>query len=329
MKTILAMMTLVFMSSTVLAAQEEMPFSHMQATATANQINRLKTVGNYTKWISNRVPKDQMSAFTAFLKAKGLKASTEFPKMTAEGNKACFDKTHCITYAGDSATVNGVTFKVEKKPYGKLMADICGKIGCDSKSARISLIPEAHAFLNMGKTGSSLLGLVLGGAVGYFAGERMGNPALGMVAGAGLGGLAGYFLGSEDKAVCNGNCQVTCQDNNYYVNPAQPLQTNYYNQQQPPYQMNHQSYYHQYGQYPPPCNYNGPGRATDLQIALNQPQQPSYCPPAGCQALPPYQPGQYYNNPGGDQNYQQPADVRTVSSEKKPVIKKEEKKNDK
>lgn len=331
MKTILAMMTLVFMTSTVsMAAPEGMPFSHMQAVATANQINRLKTVGNYTKWIANRVPKDQMSAYTAFLKSKGLKPSTTFPKMTADGPKACFDKAHCITYAGDSASVNGVNFKVEKKPYGKLMNDICAKIGCASaKSAQLSLIPEAHAFLNMNKTTTSLLGIALGGAIGYFAGDRMGNPALGMVAGAGLGGLAGYFLGSEDKAVCNGNCQVSCNNDQYYMTPTPQPSQPYYGQQNPPYHMNQQAMYHQYGQNPPPCQYQGQptNGQTDLQMALNQPPQQSYCPNTGCNQYQPYTPGQPYN-PGGDQFQGQPADVRTVSSEKKPEVKKEEKKKD-
>lgn len=307
------------MSSTVFAAvPQEVPFPHELATATANQFNRLKTVGNYTTWIAKRVPKDQMSGFKAFLNSKGLKPSTAFPKMTAQNEKACFDKDHCLVYSSDSVSYNGVAFKIEKKPFAKVMSDICAKIGCETKTAGLTLIPEAHAFGGMSKTMTTMLGLGLGAAVGYFAADSLGiEKSTGLLGGAMLGGLGGYLLGSDDKAKCNGNCNVSCQDNNYYYQqpvPAQPLGG--YNQGVPQYQVSHQSYYHQYGQYPPPCSYdqnypsNGP---TDLQVALRNPPQQQYCPNTGCQQPPPYQPGQY--------NYQQqpgnPADVRTISSEKK------------
>lgn len=325
MKTVLAMMTLVFMSSTVFAA-EQMPFPHMQAMATANQMNRLKTVGNYTTWIANRVPKDQMSAFKAFLKAKGLNASTPFPKMTADKEKACFDKTHCLSYAGESVSINGVNFKVEKKTFGKVVTDLCAKIGCETKTAQLTLIPEAHA---MSQTMTTLLGLVGGGALGYFAADALGiKKSTGLLGGSIVGGLAGYFLGSEDKAVCNGNCSTSCNNDQYSFTPSQPSGP-YYGQQSPPYTINNQSYYHQYGQYPPPCQYQGgptPG-ATDLQIALNSPPQQNYCQQSGCQQLPPYQPGNYQYSPGNNYNNGQPADVRTVSSEKKDAVKKEESKD--
>lgn len=320
---VLALASLVFCSTVYANAPEEKPLPHYMATATANTFNRLKTFGNYTKWIANRVPKDQMKDFNAFLKEKGIKPTTKIPKFTAENEKACIDKVHCFVFTADTMSLNGNAFKVQEKPFRQVVEDICNKIGCDTKAAKMSFIQEAHA---LGQFEWTLLGALGGGLVGNLAAEPLGvDRTKSTVVGALLGGVAAYALSDENKAVCAGNCQVTCNQNNqYYIQPRQPVAQpyNYYGQPQPPYYVPPQVYHQTYSQQPPPCysqdrqQYYRRG-PTDLEIALNTPHRPTYC-NTTCGQPVPYQPVQqqaYYQDP----RYNAPADVRNVQSEGTPA----------
>ncbi len=326
---VLALLATVFTCTTHAAPIEEKPLSNYLATATANTFNRLKTVGNYTKWIANRVPPDQMKDFKAYLKEKGLKPTTKFPKMTAKNETACFQGTeYCMVFSDDSVSINGASFTVERKPFRQVVEGVCSKIGCDKKTAMLTLIPEAHAALD--QSGWTLLGIGAGALIGNLAAESLGTTKTkGTIAGALLGGIGAYVLSDENKHACGRKCDVQwspgqCQ---YQITPQpQPVPTNYYGQQQPPYYMPPQVYHQTYGQPYPPCDrqpsYYRPG-ATDLQIALNTPQYPTYC-NSQCSGttLPGYVPPDYTTIPGYQQGsgYTQPgtpADVRNVQSEEK------------
>lgn len=304
------------------APPPEKPLSHYLAMATANTYNRIKTVGAYTEWVSKRVPPDQMKDFKAFLKQQGLKPSTKFPKMTAENDKACFDKDHCLTYTDDTVTINGATFKVEDKPFAKVVSDVCEKIGCTQKTANFSIIPQANAKLD--QTTWTLLGLSAGGALGYFAAPSLGiKRSTGLLAGAIVGGLGAYLLSDEERAACGGGCTTTCSGQHCYMQPQpRPNPYPYFGQQQPPYHLPRQVHYRAYASYQPPCNNNTlpTYRETELQAEMRRRQSaPIYCNnvTAPCTQAPPYTPGacQYQTA----QNHQQPppADVRLIQSEPK------------
>lgn len=315
---VLALLALVF-TSTVHATQfEEKPLSHYIASATANTFNRIKTVGNYTKWIANRVPPDQMKDFKAYLKENGVKPSAKFPKMTAKNNSVCFAGTEdCFVFSDDSVTFGDAVFKVEQKPFRQVVEGACEKIGCSAKTAAYTLFPEAHAKLS--RTEKVLLGVGLGAIIGGgLLAEPLGmTKSEGALTGAVFGGLGTYVLTEEQKYACAGSCQVAWQPDQcrYQMTPPRrPTPVDIYGQQQPPYQIPQQVYHQTYGQQHPPCDMNPttyrPG-PTDLQLALNTPQRPIYC-NNQCTTLPPYQPPVAYNhNPGN------PADVRLIQSEDK------------
>lgn len=307
---VLAVLAIVLASTVAHAAPPvEKPLSHYLASATTNVFNRMKTMGNYTKWIANRVPPDQMKDFKAYLKENGIAASAKFPTMKAKQNSVCFTGTKdCLIFSDDSVTFGEATFKVEQKPFRKVVEDACEKIGCSTKTASYSLIPKAHAASRGGKI---FWGMVVGAAVGSLAADSLG-VSKGKAAGVGavMGGLGTFILTEEQKHGCGGNCQVAWQPEQcrYQITPPSPVPPMYgqqpapvemFGQQQPPYYMPPQVYHQTYGQQHPPCNSNP--NPTDLQLALNTPQAPVYCNNT-CGQLPPYQPPMYG----------QPADVTTV-----------------
>lgn len=277
-KVVLALITVVFCCTAFAVTAEkkpnenspQKPLSHYLAMATANTVNRLKTVEAFTKWMSYKLSDQELKDLKKFLQANGLKPSMKFPKMTAENNKVCFEKNDCMVYSDDSVSKDGVVFRVENKPFGKLLGDICSKISCGGKVANMSLIPEAHAGFG------GLWGPLIGATAGYLI-AGPGYKAIGAVAGAAIGWVGSQFLREENRYACGGNCNVSCKNDNYYIEPRGNY-NGYLDQQRPPYEIRRDVHYRSYSQYQTPCSYEGEHNGvTDLQYALNNPPVQQFC----------------------------------------------------
>lgn len=300
-KVVLALMSLFFCNTLFANVPEEKPLSHYLAIATANTINRLKTVDGYTQWIALKLPPNHVKDVQSYFKKHGLKPSDKIPRAMSDGNKVCLDKTDCFTYSDTTVSYNGVAFRVEDKPFPKVLSDVCAKIGCSSATAQMDFIPKAHA-----RNRSPWIGALLGAAVGWFAADQLGGSSTrGAIAGALIGGLATHYAGSENRHACSGNCSVACSGGQYGIQPYQPVTPpGYLNQPNTPYYVPPAFYNTAYGQSPQPCSAGSAG-ATDLQIALNTPPQPTYC-TSQCVAPQPYSP---IVNPGAPGPQYQPAVV--------------------
>jgi hypothetical protein len=180
-----------------------MPLPDMIAIAMANTLNRLGNVENFTKWISLRVPEDEMSKLKANFPKMGLTPKVAFPTITAKGNKVYFDKDTYFTISKKMITMNGKSFKTSDQTYDVLVHDIYTAL-VKGKTASYSIfLPEAHALSQQATYG--LVGMALGGALGYFVGPKLGvDNATGAIAGASVLGLGGLFLGSEDSSWVTG-----------------------------------------------------------------------------------------------------------------------------
>ncbi len=307
---ILSLFTCLFVAANVAAAPKEKPVTHVAAIAMANTINRMGTVDNYLKWLGKRLPAKDIESLKQEMSLYGITPDLKFPKMSYKDDKVFFDKKSTLVI-GKEITVGGKRFSVQQRSIRDTFADICVQIKCvkvPGKSAAFSIFPKADAsygndyngnnggglFGNF-NWGNALLGAVAGGALtclfsgginnnnnnnGYYSNNS--NCQQNWWKGALVGGGIGGFINTENNYSCGGNCNVTCNGDDYYMsNYSQPYYDQGYGQNGSYSQSGRTRIYaggitgaypnqYQTQQYPPPCS-QYPQYATELAQDYNSP----------------------------------------------------------
>lgn len=248
----------------------EKPTEEYLAIATANTVNRLGTVGNYLKWLSLRSPKAEVDRLEKYLLAVGVSKTQKFPRLKAIGSKVYFSRSEFMTYSTKDITVDGRKFVQQQAPIDEVVQSIVDKLQRPRAAWYSLMMPQAHAMSS--SVSSALIGLVAGGALGYFAGPSMGmSNTQGALAGALLGGVAGLgvnYLGSESSYYMGNNGSVVCNGNNYYIQNGTGSylgQSNTAQQQVPP------GVVMQMYNGPRPCNATNAGYMQTTYTNWNQP----------------------------------------------------------
>lgn len=218
---VISVLQSVFMSPAFAKTREvEKPVEEYLAIATANTINRLGTVENYLKWISTRASDSEVARLEKYLAKMGVRKNQKFPRLKAIGAKVYFSSSEYMTYAPGEIVIEGKRFQQQTKSLDEVVQNIVEKLQKPRTAWYSLIVPEAHAMSSA--LSSALIGLVAGGALGYFAGPSLGTTKTeGALTGALFGSIAGLgvnYLGTESNYYLGNNGQVVCNGNSYYIN---------------------------------------------------------------------------------------------------------------
>lgn len=173
---------------------KSVPVTYSMATSFAYVVNKLGTVGEYTKWIGRRINPDELKAMTESYAKMGISMDTKLPKMTAKKDKVFFGKNNFILVKEKSLTYKGIAFAPSDKPHQQLVMDIYNAINGKKTAANV-FFPEANAY-GATDTAFDVGGILLGGGTGYFLGPKLGiNETVSTIGGS----VLGYFVAQKLK----------------------------------------------------------------------------------------------------------------------------------